>query len=380
MAAGAHARFATPLAELLATRIGDCGPISFAEYMEACLYHPEHGYYTKPQAQPDADYYTSPAVHPIFARLIARQLAEMWECCGQPVPFLVVEAGAGTGRLAVDLLDFAARALPAFYAALHYTAVEISAAQRQRAAQQLGRHLAAGRAALAATLPEQIPVGCIVANELFDAMPVHRLVVERGALREIYVGWDGQRFVELIGPLSTPALREYFAIQDIVLREGQQAEANLAACRWIEDVGHRIGGGFLLTVDYGHPAAELYDERHLRGTLLAYRQHRATEDFYAAPGEQDLTAHVNFTALEQFGRRAGLETTGSVSQARFLLALGRASAFADLYEPGQTETDRLRARLQLKTLLFPEGMGETFRVLIQHKGITRPALTGLAPF
>jgi len=380
MAAGARAWFATPLAELLAARIRERGPISFAEYMEACLYHPEHGYYTRPQSQPAADYYTSPDVHPIFARLIARQLAEMWECCGQPEPFLVVEAGAGAGRLAADLLDFAAHTLPAFYAALHYSAVEISAARREAASRRLGRHLATGRAALAATLPEQIPAGCILANELFDAMPVHRLVVERGELREIYGGWDGARFIEQTGPLSTPELREYFAMQNIALREGQQAEANLAACRWIEDAGRRLGCGFLLTIDYGHPAAELYDERHLRGTLLAYRRHRATEDFYAAPGEQDLTAHVNFTALEQCGRRAGLETTGFVSQARFLLALGRAHGFADLYEPGQTELDQLRARLQLKTLIFPEGMGETFRVLIQHKGIARPALTGLALF
>ncbi len=380
MAAGAHARFATPLAERLAARISERGPIPFAEYMEACLYHPEHGYYTKPQSRPAADYFTSPDVHPIFARLIARQLAEMWECCGRPERFLVVEAGAGTGRLAADLLDFAAHTLPDFYAALYYLAVEIAAARRRMATQRLGSHLATGRAALADTLPEQIPFGCILANELFDAMPVHRLVVERGELREIYVGWDGTRFIEQTGPLSTPALREYFAMQNIVLREGQQAEANLAACRWIEDTGRRLGRGFVLTIDYGHPAAELYDERHLRGTLLAYRRHRATEDFYAAPGEQDLTAHVNFTALEQCGRRAGLETTGFVSQARFLLALGRAHGFADLYEPGQTELDQLRARLQLKTLIFPEGMGETFRVLIQHKGIARPALTGLAPF
>lgn len=380
MAAGAHARFTTPLAERLAARISERGPIPFAEYMEACLYHPEYGYYTQPQSQPAADYFTSPDVHPIFARSIARQLAEMWECCGRPEPFLVVEVGAGTGRLAADLLDFAARTLPAFYAALHYLAVEIAAARRQTATQRLGIHRAAGRAALAATLPEQIPVGCILANELFDALPVHRLVVERGELREIYVGWNGVRFIEQTGPLSTPALREYFAMQNIALREGQQAEVNLAACRWIEDAGRRLGRGFLLTIDYGHPAAELYDERHLRGTLLAYRQHRATEDFYAAPGEQDLTAHVNFTALEQYGRRAGLETTGLVFQARFLLALARAHGFADLYEPGQTELDRIRARLQLKTLIFPEGMGETFRVLIQHKGIARPTLTGLTPF
>jgi len=369
----------TPLAALLAERIRERGPLTFAEYMQACLYHPEHGYYSRPEARRFADYYTSPDVHPVFGRLLARQIAEMWELLGRPATFLAVEAGAGTARLARHILDFAARQLPGFYAALHYLAVEQSAARRACAEARLEAHRQAGHASVAAGLPKEIPAGCILSNELLDALPVHRVIRQHGELREVYVALDGERFADQVGPLSTPALAEYFAAQQVALREGQQAEAGLAACDWIEQAGRCLARGFVLTMDYGHRAVELYDERHLRGTLLAYRRHRVSEDFYALPGEQDLTAHVNFTALDLWGRRAGLEPAGLVTQAAFLLALGRANDFADLYDEDQDETERLRARLLLKTLLFPEGMGETFHVFIQSEGLKAPSLTGLRP-
>jgi len=367
----------TPLAQLFAERIRERGAITFAEYMRECLYHAEFGYYSRAAATRFADYYTSVDVHPIFGRLLARQLAEMWALLGRPEPFWVVEAGAGTGRLAKHVLDFAAGDLREFYAALRYVAVERSPQRRAAQASALDAHIAAGRASSAADLPPKIPAGCIFSNELLDAMPVHRVVRDAGALREIYVGHDREEFREQLGALSTPALAEYFQAQGIELRPGQQAEAGLAACEWIAEAGRRLARGFVLTVDYGHEAPELYNERHLRGTLLAYQQHRASEDFYRAPGEQDLTAHVNFTALDLWGRRAGLERTGRVSQAQFLLALGRDTQFAELYEEGQSEVERVRARLLLKNLLHPEGMGETFQVFIQHKGVANPPLTGL---
>lgn len=370
----------TPLAEILAARIRDSGPIPFAEYMRECLYHPEHGYYSRAEARRFADYYTSVDVHPIFARLLARQVVEMWRVLGAPAPFSVVEAGAGTGRLARHFLDFAARQLPEFYAVLEYVAVEQSAARRAQQEAHLGAHIAAGRARSLPQMPEVIPAGCIFSNEMLDALPVHRIVRQQGALREIYVGLEGDEFCEETGALSSAALEEYFREQGIRLLEGQQAEAGLAACDWIEDAGRSLGRGFVLTVDYGREARELYDERHLRGTLLAYREHRAGEDFFAAPGEQDLTAHVNFTALDLWGRRAGLARTGLVSQSRFLLALGRVNEFADLYDEGESETEQVRARLLLKNLIHPEGMGETFSVFVQHKGIAAPGLTGLEEF
>jgi len=386
----------TPLAEELAARIRAGGPLTFAEYMAECLYHPEHGYYSRPEAQARrfADYYTSVDVHPIFGRLLARQLREMWEGLGRPATFLLVEVGAGAGRLAQQILSFAARELPEFYSALHYVAVEHSGARRGALAARLAPQIAAGRASSRTALPEEIPVGCVLSNEFLDALPVHRVVREPesgepSGLSEIYVALQEENFIEQLGPLSTPALRDYFGAQEIELLEGQQAEASLKACAWIEEVGRRLGRGFVLTVDYGHEARELYDERHLRGTLLAYRRNRASEEFFAAPGEQDLTAHVNFTALDLWGRRAGLARAGLVSQTQFLLALGRRNEFADLYEadsgqpeggkPGQGEAERLRARLLLKTLIYPEGMGETFQVFIQQKGADPPRLTGLEP-
>lgn len=368
----------TPLAALLAERIRARGPIPFAEYMDACLYHPEHGYYSRPETQRFADYYTSPDVHPIFGRLLARQLEEMWRALGAPAEFTVVEAGVGCGLLAGQILDFSGRALPEFYDSLCYVAVERSVVRRAQAEKQLNTRARAGRVTFCAELPDRIAVGCILSNELFDALPVHRVAVNGGTLREIYVTLEDGRFVEQLGPPSTPRIADYFAAQGVTLSESQQAEAGLAACDWIENAGKRLGRGFVITIDYGHPAEELYSPWHMRGTLMAYRQHRANEGFYDAPGEQDLTAHVNFTALELWGQRGGLETTGLVPQSRFLLALGRGNDFADLYEPGQGEAVRVRARLQLKTLIFPEGMGETFQVLVQHKGIAAPNLTGLA--
>ncbi len=257
--------------------------------------------------------------------------------------------------------------------------MDSSAARRAAQAATLGRHIASAYVVLSAELPPEIPVGCIFSNELLDALPVHRVVREGGELREIWVNVAGNSFVEQRGPLSTPALAEYFAAQGIELAEGQQAEAGLEACRWIEDAGRRLGRGFVLTVDYGHPARELYNDRHMRGTLLAYERHRASEDFYRAPGEQDLTAHVNFTALEMWGARAGLETIGVTSQGHFLLALASQNEFADLYGNERSEIGRLRAHLLFKNLIHPEGMGEAFHVLIQRKGLAVPHLTGLAP-
>ncbi len=365
----------TPLARILADRILQQGPISFAEFMQECLYHPEFGYYSRKDAKRFADFYTSVDVHPIFGRLLARLLAEMWEDLGCPAEFWAVEAAAGTGRLAGHILDFAAHELPSLYAALRYVAVERSAARRSEHEKMLARHFASGHVCSAESLPSQIPAGCVFSNELLDALPVHRVVVRKGVLHEAYVASCGGELVEELGPLSTPELESYFREQGVTLREGQQAEVGLEVCRWIEGAGKRLGRGFVLTVDYGREASELYDERHMRGTLLAYSEHRATEEYLRDPGLQDLTAHVNFTALDLWGRRAGLARVGSVSQMQFLVALGRANEFADLYEPGASEVERLRSRLLLKTLIHPEGMGETFSVFLQQKGVPEARLT-----
>jgi SAM-dependent MidA family methyltransferase len=368
-----------PLAVLLAERIGRFGPITFAEYMRECLYHPVHGYYSREESRPFGDYYTSVDVHPIFGRLLARQFAELWQQLDGPREFLLVEAGAGVGRLASQILEFAQANLPEFYQVLHYVAVERSPSRRDQLALRLHRFVREGKCHPSIEFPARIPVGCLFSNELLDALPVHRVVQQQATLSEIFVTCDGARFREISMPLSTCAISEYFSAQQITLVDGQQAEAGLETCDWITEIARRLDRGFVLTIDYGHEAADLFDSHHMEGTVLAYANHRASEDFYATPGEQDLTAHVNFTALRLWGQRHGLETLGLVTQTAFLLALGKENDFADLYDKGMGETDRLRARLQLKTLTFPEGMGERFRLLVQQKSVPAARLTGLAP-
>lgn len=391
-----HTANAFPLAEILAGRIRTNGPITFAEFMEACLYHPEHGYYSHSEAKRFADYYTSVDMHPIFGRLLARQLSQMWEVLGRPAEFTAVECGAGPGRLAGHILDFAARALPEFYSALRYVAVERSVGRRKQnsipdfksqMSEKAERPIQDSRfkmqehSAVANVHGSQFSsaeslaaaasgiVGCILSNELLDALPVHRVVQQSGELREIFVARKGDAFVDHIAEPSTPRLAEYFAEQGILLPEGAQAEVCLAALDWIAQAANALDRGFVLTIDYGHEARELYNERHGRGTLLAYHQHRASEDYYARPGAQDLTAHVTFSALDHWGCKAGLRRVGMVSQSHFLIALGRGNEFADLYDEGMSETERVRARLQLKSLIYPEGMGETFSVLVQAKNV-----------
>jgi len=357
----------TPLGELLAERIRRFGPMTFADFMRECLYHPVHGYYSKSEVKRFADYYTSVDVHPIFARLLARKFAAMWEALGQPKEFTVVEAGAVAGRFAGQALDFCGAKLREFYAALRYIAVDRSAMRREEALERCKRHADAGHFVASAEVPTRIPMGCVFSNELVDALPVHRVVMDGGALKEVFVDVRGGRFVDAVAPLSTCAITEYFAAQGITLSDGQHAEAGLEACDWIGEVGRRLERGYVLTIDYGHRANDLFDDHHMRGTLLAYRNHRASEEYYASPGEQDLTAHVNFTALETWGKRSGLETIEFTSQTAFLMGLGQANEFADLYDEGQSEAERTKARLQLKTLIHPEGMGERFQVLVQRK-------------
>src|SRR5690242_2499985 len=267
-----------PLSAVLAARIQANGPIPFAEFMRECLYHPEQGYYSRLATRHRGDYYTSVDVHPIFGRLIGRQLAEMWRLLGSPQPFLVVESGAGIGKLAATILDFAARELPEFYAANDYVAVEFSAERRAKHADALAAHIARRRVSSAAQIPPEIAAGCIFSNELLDALPTHRVVTQDGRLREIYIDLLDGRFIETLREPSTSALARYFQEQGIALPEGHQTEACLDACRWIEDAGRSIARGFVMTIDYGHEAPALYNEQHNRGTLLAYREHQVTEN------------------------------------------------------------------------------------------------------
>lgn len=358
----------TPLTDILLERIRRDGPLTFAAFMEACLYHPEHGYYTRARSTEGAgDYYTSPDVGPLFARLLAQQFREMWDALGRPRRFQLVECGAGRGRLAAQLTAAVGESEPEFGRALELTLVEAGVPLRAQAQAALSEHRS--QAQVQESLPPNV-AGCIFSNELLDALPVHRVVQREDGLREVHIGAEGNELREVEGALSSPEIARYLERCGTPLEEGQFAEVNLAALEWLEQAAAALERGFLLTIDYGHRARELYGPGHRRGTLLAYRGHRTEENWLEAPGDQDLTAHVNFTALEERGKELGLEPLGCTTQTNFLLALARECNLADLVEDSD-------ARRQLIQLIHPEGMGETFKVLIQAKGVPGARLTGL---
>ena len=355
----------TPLTDILLERIRRDGPLTFAAFMDACLYHPEHGYYSQARsARGVGDYFTSPDVGPLFARLLLTQLREMWDALGRPPRFDLVECGSGRGRLAGQLLS-APQFTGQFAQAARLTLVETSSTLRAEVAANVG-----SKTVVADTLPRVGVVGCIFSNELLDALPVHR-VVQRGAgLSEIYISAAGDELREVEAELSSPALVDYMEKYGASLEDDQFAEINLKALKWLAKAAAALERGFLLTIDYGYRARELYGPAHRRGTLLAYRQHRAEENWLEAPGEQDLTSHVNFTALEQRGHELGLTTLGLVPQSSFLLSLVRASGIEQM---------DAATRRQLIQLIHAEGMGETFKVLIQARNMAGTMLTGLAP-
>jgi SAM-dependent MidA family methyltransferase len=359
------------------------GSMTFERYMELCLYHPQLGYYMQGRERTGVagDYFTSSDLHAIFARLVARQAMEMWETLGRPCPFDFVECGPGRGLFASEFLIWAKQTLPDFFVALAYTAIDPAGAgalRRARVLERLQEKDLGSTVRLSRDLEELNPItGCFFSNELVDAFPVSVVTRAGGHLKEIYVTVEDGELLEKLGPLSDPALAAYVARYAPELEEGQRAEINLHALRWIRSVAGRLARGFVLTIDYGDVAERLYMPERRGGTLLAYRAHQASEDFFSAPGECDLTAHVNFSALIDAGKDAGLEFTGFTTQEGFLMALGEPNEFGDLYDAGQDEVRKLQARLKLKRLISPAGMGTTFKVLIQHRGVLQPKLAGL---
>ena len=368
----------TPLTDILVEGIRQEGPLTFAAFMEACLYHPEHGYYTRPAQQGGPrDYFTSPDTGPLFARLLARQLREMWEALGRPRTFTLIECGAGTGRLAGQILTAAAEQAHLFALALRAVLVERSPrlqAQMSTALAEFGDQVE-----VTGAMPSLGVTGCVLSNELVDALPVHRVVQRGEQLREIYVSAREGELVEIESEPSASTLAAYLRKFGSPLEDGHIAEVHLAALDWLARAATALQRGFLFTIDYGHRARELYGPAHQRGTLLAYRQHRAHEDWLGWPGEQDLTAHVNFTALEERGKELGLETLGYRDQAGFLLALARAAEFADIETAESGDREKMAARLSLRQLIHPEGMGESFKVLMQAKRAAGARLSGLDP-
>lgn len=365
------------LIAVLRELIGARGGISFADYMGQCLYHPTHGYYTSARTRigKEGDFFTSSSVHALFGRLIARQLEQMWRLLGGRA-FTIAEQGAGEGHLCGDILDAAAEQFPEFYAALRYRIVEISPDQRQRQAANLSRHLDAGRVAWCALEDLRGMEGCFLSNELVDAFPVHLVEKHQGELREVFVVNDAGGFGEELRALSTARITDYYRLVGVEPAEGNRAEVNLAALDWMAQVAGMLGRGFVMTIDYGYPAEELLAAYRKTGTLLCYHRHQSNEDPYRQPGCQDITAHIDFTALQRVGEQNGLRNLYFGEQYRFLMGLGFFEAVVELQ---MRETDPHKAqslRMTLKNLILPEGggMGGRFKILVQGKGVAAPEL------
>jgi len=371
----------------LDSEIAGRGPIPFARFMEICLYHPQQGYYTRGLGGGGGrDYLTSSGLHRAFGTLVARQAEEMWRGCGRPDPFWFVEFGPGEGLFAGDFLAEAER-LGAFARSLRYVLVEVSPvlAARQRARLQ-GRTTLPVEWATEETIESRRGfTGVLFANEVIDAFPVHRVVGTPEGPREIHVAIEGENLREVLLPLSIPAVGRFLEETGVALEDGQEVDINLAAPCWLAWAVSCLRRGYVILVDYGHEARDLYHPSRRRGTLLAYHRHRTNEDFLERPGEQDLTAHVDFTALKRSAEGAGARVLGLVTQSRFLIALG-ALEFLEAApielpagggDPGST-VDRLREREALKEIVLPGRMGEKFRVLVLGVGDVGRELAGLA--
>jgi SAM-dependent MidA family methyltransferase len=352
--------------------IRERGPIPFSRYMEMCLYDPELGYYSRHAEQfgKSGDFYTSSDVHAVFGRLLARQFEEMWRVLGSPENIVVKEFGPGRGLFAQDALDWSEKKFPEFFRALCYVLDERSPALQQRVTGTLRRHVDSGKALLSSA--EVSAPTIIFANEFFDALPVDVLSSE-GSLR---VDARDGRFLETWAPASSEEL-EFLDRYSIHPEPGERIEVSLQSQALMNAAAADLQLGFAVVIDYGYAREEQLAGRH-RGTLKAIRQHSVSANPYEAPGEQDITADVNFTALAAAAEKHGMRTQKLVTQSQFLLGIGEANEFADAFEDCRLPQERAKVALQLKHLVTPAGMGESFHVLVASKGIAEEKVSSLA--
>jgi len=367
------------LRSILLERIRENGQITFAEFMTACLYEPGLGYYTSPgrKVGAEGDFYTSSNVHRVFGRLIAREIIRMWQSLGEPADFQIVEAGAGSGRLAADIMDAVAELAPEFYRTVTCRLIEAEPSLAGTQAKMLAAH----SAHLAWSSPAELAAGtlsltgCILSNELVDALPVHLVEMTGSGLKEVLVSADNDQFCEKLSPFLTPEIENFLEKAGVSLAIGQRAEIRLAADNWLTGVAASLQRGFVMTIDYGYLASELYGGMRMNGTLLCYYRHQLEENPYIRVGLQDITSHVDFSALIQAGAAAGLEKIWYGEQYRFLLAAGMMEELLALESRPVPEAERMKDRLALKKLMLPDGgMGDTFKVLIQGKNVGTPDL------
>ena len=368
------------LVAAIASEIAASGPIPFVRFMELALYHPQFGYYMRSPEPPQerigwrGDFYTSSDVHPILGQALAKQAEQMYRLLGHPHPFTIVEMGPGKGLLAKQILTTCAHRYRSFFQHLRYVLVDRSPAMREVQRRNLAPWL--DRAALltwvddlANVVPQGL-TGLFFSNELIDSFPVHRVQVTAKGIQELWVDYRDGRFVECLMPLSSDALANHLDQLSTEWPEGYRTEINLRAPDWMKQVAQHLDRGFVLTIDYGHTAQDLYRSDRKQGTFLCYSQHSINEDPFLRVGDQDMTAHVDFSSLAATGDRQGLHTTGFTNQMSFLMGLGIEQMLADLEQDSPEFTSAIH-------LLRTNGMGTTFKVLIQHKGIQYPELDGL---
>jgi SAM-dependent MidA family methyltransferase len=358
------------LADIIIEKIKTEGPITFRDFMDMCLYYPDFGYYTsnRDKVGKDGDFYTSGNLTSSFGAMIARQLEEMWHLMGKK-DFTIVEYGAGMGFVCHDIINYL-RKNQDLYNNLRYCIIEKSSFMQQREKEHLTEKVSWYNTI------NDVPgeIDCVFSNELVDNFPVHQVVMEQ-QLMEVFVDYkDG--FIEVFRPANRE-VNMYFDELGITLPKGYRTEVNLGAIAWIKNIASRIRKGFVITIDYGDFSEHLYKPHRSCGTLVSYNKHKVSENIYCNPGEQDITAHVNFSALTHWGSMEGLVSCGLIPQACFLTALGFQDHIRET-SVGQSKNILQIARelaLINHTLLFE--MGDKFKVLIQSKGLPDVKLSGL---
>jgi SAM-dependent MidA family methyltransferase len=345
------------LVDAIRAEIADRGPITFARFMERALYEPDLGYYARSTDRTSAqgDFVTAPELHPVFGLTLARVVDEMWRRMGRPSPFTIREYGAGSGALFLALLDGLVRISSPLAAEVRYEPIDQPLQRRL-----IRERLDAANARAFVHEPDGKPfTGVVLANEFLDALPVHRVVQREGALRETLVDWADDRFVEVEGEPSTGRLVDWFRDAGVTLADGQRAEVNLAVLDWVASVGAELERGHVLVIDYGADAAQLYDPaRRPDGTVRAFAGQRVSSDVLGGVGRRDITAHVDFDALERAARAAGLEILGRRRMAEFLIAAGLDEAYAAARAEADSDWESaLTLRAAIRRLIDPGALG-----------------------
>ena len=348
--------------------------ITFAEYMNLVLYHPQYGYYSSGIVEigSTGDFFTSSSLGEDFGQLFAIQLWDMWQIMNFPKPFNIVEMGGGNGSTAYDILNYIQTFYPDFSKVIDYILIEESPKLIHKQQKKLETFTEIDITWKTwREIPDNSLIGCCFSNELIDAFPVHLLTIKKGELQEIYITQYRDKLTEIDGKISNQKLQDYFKLVDINLLtedypEDYRTEVNLAALEWLSTVSNKLKKGYILTIDYGYSATKYYHPQRYQGTLQCYYQHRRHNNPYVNLGYQDITAHVDFTALEQQGDLCGLEKIGFTQQGMFLMALGLGDRLKELSSGTYDIQQVFRRRDALHQLIDPTGLGG-FGVLIQGK-------------